>query len=210
MKILRAIKRVLFLLPISFSIAAKPFGFNDQLNIAKEYAYKNNQKLTKVFIIVDSAEQTLKLYKQNYLQKTYKISTSKLGLGQNSGSRKTPMGLHKVCDKIGDGIPHYGIFKHRIYTGEVWPKSTPRQLHRKDYIVTRILWLEGLEPGINKGYSSKDGKMVDSKNRTIYIHGTTMEWKLGTPATIGCVHMSSRDVVSLFNQVPIGSLVLIL
>ncbi|HXH54788.1 MAG TPA: L,D-transpeptidase, partial [Gammaproteobacteria bacterium] len=82
----------------------------------------------------------------------------------------------------------------------------PRNQHRKDYISTRILRLEGLQPGLNKG-RDKLGRIVDSETRAIYIHGTTMEWKLGAPTGKGCVHMSAADVVKLFESVPTGTLV---
>lgn len=159
-------------------------------------------------IIINITTQQLQLFNQGKLQNTYLISTSKKGPGQQLGSSKTPIGLHKVCEKIGAKAPPYAIFKSRQFTGNIWPKHTPRHLHNKDYIVTRILRLEGLEPGINKG-QDKYGTIVDSKTRTIYIHGTTMEWKLGYPSTIGCIHMRNNDIVQLFDSVSVGTLVLI-
>lgn len=171
----------------------------------QKYVAKLSQQLSPHFIIVDVATQTLTLYQNNQIKQVYPISTSKRGLGQEAGSRKTPVGLHRLCEKIGDNTPEYAIFKGRKFTGNIWPQHTPRHQHRRDYIVTRILRLEGLEVGLNSG--SRNGKNVDSKARAIYIHGTTMDWKLGTPATIGCVHLSSKDIIKLFNHVPIGSLV---
>jgi lipoprotein-anchoring transpeptidase ErfK/SrfK len=159
-------------------------------------------------IVVNISKQKLQLFKKGKLKKSYIISTSKKGAGQQAGSRKTPVGLHKICEKIGENAPQYAIFKGRKFTGGIWPKETPRYMHTKDYIVTRILRLEGLEPGINKGRNNS-GILVDSKDRTIYIHGTTMEWKLGSPSTIGCIHMKSKDVVKLFDEVSVGTLVFI-
>jgi lipoprotein-anchoring transpeptidase ErfK/SrfK len=195
-----------------FLTIAAPFTIKSDHNTQyiKQHSYNttkyihNNQNL----IVVDISSQKLKLFKNGKLKTTYTISTSKKGPGQHSGSWKTPIGLHKVCEKIGDGVPNYAIFKGRQFTGTVWPKHTPKHLHLKDYIVTRILRLEGLEKGVNKGQNKK-GILVDSKERDIYIHGTTMEWKLGYPSTIGCIHMKSKDIVKLFNEVPVGTLVLI-
>ena len=191
---------------------ATPFSTksNNIITPAKQHTYNTEKYLHTApnFIVVDISTQKLQLFKHGKLQKTYTISTSKKGPGQYSGSRKTPIGLHKICEKIGERAPQYGIFKGRQFTGSVWPKHTPRHLHLKDFIVTRILRLEGLESGINKGQNKK-GTLVDSKDRAIYIHGTTMEWKLGYPSTIGCIHMQSKDITKLFNDVPVGTLVLI-
>ena len=159
-------------------------------------------------IVINISTQKLQLFEKGKLKKSYPISTSKRGAGQLSGSRQTPLGLHQICEKIGDGAPQYAVFKGRKFTGHVWPTTTPRHLHKRDFIVTRILRLEGLEPGRNKGHNHK-GRTVDSKDRAIYIHGTTMEWKLGSPATIGCIHMGSKDVIKLFDRVAVGTLVYI-
>lgn len=172
----------------------------------------------KFLIVINTANQTLYLYQPNgVILKSYIISTSKKGLGQLLGSHKTPIGLHKIVEKIGHNVPHYGIFRNRQFTNKVWQKDffvnnapQKKQLarHKKDFIVTRILRLQGLEIGTNQG-KDHQGKIVDSLHRGIYIHGTTMEWKLGKPSTIGCIHLSSQDIVELFNLVPIGCLVLI-
>lgn len=172
----------------------------------------------KFLIVINTANQTLCLYQPNgVLLKSYIISTSKKGLGQLLGSYKTPIGLHKVVEKIGHNVPHYGIFRNRQFTNKVWQKdffvnNDPQKkrlaVHKKDFIVTRILRLQGLEIGTNKG-KDHQGKVVDSLYRGIYIHGTTMEWKLGKPSTIGCIHLSSQDIVELFNLVPVGCLVFI-
>ena len=172
----------------------------------------NKKKLTikqNFLIIIDTKTQTLSLYNPSgVLLKSYIISTSKKGLGQLIGSRKTPAGLHKIVEKIGHNVPHYGIFCKRQFTNNVWEKPFLNKHHKKDFIVTRILRLEGLEPGINYGKNNY-GQTVDSFNRGIYIHATTMEWKLGTPSTIGCIHLSSNDIIELFNIVPVNSLVMI-
>jgi hypothetical protein len=148
------------------------------------------------------------LLREKKVDAVYTISTSKHGLGQKINSFKTPIGLHRVVEKIGDDVPPYGIFHRRQYTGVVW-QPPPPQLHLKDYIVTRVLRLKGLEPGLNAGRDHK-GELVDSEQRAIYIHGTTMEWKIGTPHTKGCIHMTNKDMIDLFNRVPTGTLVMVI
>ncbi len=162
-------------------------------------------KPTPEMILVDTKKQTLAVLQNGKIKKTYTISTSNRGLGQVANTYKTPLGLHRINEKIGKGVPRYGIFNRRHYIGTIWQKQ-PRDQHRKDYISTRILRLEGLQDGFNKG-RNRWGKVVDTEERAVYIHGTTMEWKLGEPSTKGCVHMSAEDVIHLFNEVPEGTLV---
>lgn len=199
-------------------------NINEEYQNAYIYALKQKNLVLpikefkqKFLISINSNQQKLSVYNpKGVLLKSYTISTSKKGLGQLLGSYKTPVGLHQIVEKIGDNVPHYGIFRHRQFTNRVWQKyfflkySNQKYLlpHKKDFIVTRILRLQGLEPGINYG-KNYHGQVVDSLARAIYIHGTTMEWKLGKPTTIGCIHLSSKDIVELFNLVPIGSLVMI-
>lgn len=160
---------------------------------------------TREIIVVDARKQTLSIVTGEKVKKTYTIATGKNGLGQMANSLKTPLGLHRINEKIGDGVPKYGIFNRRLYVGTT-AKKLPQALQKKDYISTRILRLEGLQPGFNKG---RDwiGRVVDTEKRAVYIHGTTFENALGFPSTKGCVHMSADDVISLFNSVPIGTLV---
>jgi lipoprotein-anchoring transpeptidase ErfK/SrfK len=170
-----------------------------------EHIGKLGVKPTSKILVVDTRKQTLTVLQNKQIEKIYSISTSKKGIGQRIHSYQTPQGLHRINEKIGHGVPRYGIFQRRQYTGVAWRKI-PRSGHRKDYISTRILRLEGLQPGFNKGHDGW-GKLVDSEERAVYIHGTTMEWKLGSPSTKGCVHMSAEDVIKLFNDVPVGTLV---
>ncbi len=159
---------------------------------------------TEHIVVVDIAKQTLALIQDNQLQQMYTISTSHRGPGQKIDTFKTPQGLHRINEKIGHGIPHYGIFHRRQFVGVWEPK--PRHQHFKDYVSTRILRLEGLQQGFNRG-RDRWGRLVDTEQRAVYIHGTTMEWKLGAPSTKGCVHMRAVDVIRLFNSVPVGTLV---
>ena len=171
----------------------------------KEHISSLGIKPTSKILLVDTQNQTLAILQDDEVKKIYTISTSKRGIGQRVNTFKTPRGLHRINEKIGHGVPLQGIFHHRQYVGAAW-QPLPRNQHFKDYITTRILRLEGLQPGFNKG-KDRWGKIVDSEVRAIYIHGTTMEWKLGAPSTKGCVHMSAKDVIHLFNEVPVGTLV---
>lgn len=160
---------------------------------------------THNILVVDTKQQKLVILEKNIIKKSYTISTGKRGVGQRINTFRTPQGLHRVNEKIGAGVPRYGIFHRRQYIGAAW-KPQKRQAHKKDYICTRILRLEGLQPGLNKG-KDRLGRVIDTETRAVYIHGTTMEWKLGQPSTKGCVHMSADDVIKLYNEVPEGTLV---
>lgn len=158
-------------------------------------------------LLVNSQTQELHYLKKLKVVKKYPISTSQFGLGEVAQSYQTPRGLHLISEKIGDHVPLYGIFQARRYIGKTWQPALFQQFKR-DYIVTRILRLKGLEPGQNQGADAK-GRNVDSHQRTIYIHGTSRESQVGTPISIGCVMMRSKDVLNLYNQVPVGTIVLI-
>jgi len=122
-------------------------------------------------------------------------STSKFGIGQRAGSNRTPLGLHRIAQKIGGGWPVGTVFKGRKPVGFMW-RGLPLAP-----ITTRILWLEGLEPGFNRGGN------VDSFARYIYIHGTGDEPGLGRPASHGCIHLAADDLVPLFDKLGVGTLV---
>lgn len=138
--------------------------------------------------------QKMALYRQGDLVKTYPVSTSKFGLGDEKGSYRTPTGELEVAQKIGAGKPAGAVFKSREWTGEVIAPNTPG----RDPIVSRILWLKGLEPENENAYS-----------RCIYIHGTAAERDIGTPASYGCVRMKSKDVIDLHDRIGPGSKVFI-
>jgi hypothetical protein len=139
---------------------------------------------------VSVPEQKMALYDRGVEIARFDVSTSKFGLGDVPGSRATPLGRLEVAKKIGSGAPIGMKFKSRKPTGEIVPVNSPG----RDPIVTRILWLKGRERQNARAYG-----------RTIYIHGTAEEWKIGTPASYGCVRMRSADVVRLFNTVGVGA-----
>ena len=128
-------------------------------------------------------------------RKRFLISTSRFGSGQKEGSDQTPLGLHRVAEKIGGGQPIGTVFQGRRPIGYTWAGFPLAP------ITNRILWLEGLEPGLNRGPG------VDSKQRYIYIHGTCDEPTLGRPASRGCIHLAADDLIPLYDQLPVGTLV---
>jgi hypothetical protein len=128
--------------------------------------------------------------------KKFRCSTSRFGIGQTAGSNGTPLGLHRIVEKIGASQPAGTVFKARQVVGHT---SQPEFADAK--ITTRILWLEGLEPGVNRGGN------VDSHARYIYLHGTADQSSIGKPTSCGCIHLADADLIPLFDQLPSGTLV---
>ncbi|MGD0206818.1 MAG: L,D-transpeptidase [Verrucomicrobiota bacterium] len=127
--------------------------------------------------------------------KKIRCSTSRFGISQVAGSNGTPLGLHRVVEKIGGGWPVGTVFKGRQPVGYTWQGMPDAK------ITTRILWLEGLEPGFNRGGN------VDSHARYIYIHGTGDQTTIGRPMSCGCIHLADADLIPLFDKLPGGTLV---
>jgi hypothetical protein len=150
-------------------------------------------------IRVDLRAQRLELLQGERLLRAWPVSTAAKGAGEEEGSERTPRGRHEVRAKIGAGAPLGAVFEGRRATGEI---CTPELRHAepgRDWILTRILWLRGLEPGRNRlGH-------VDSMRRYIYIHGTPDESALGAPASHGCIRMSNAGVSELFELVEPGT-----
>jgi lipoprotein-anchoring transpeptidase ErfK/SrfK len=145
-------------------------------------------------IVVSTREQKLALLDRGNILAIYPVSTSKFGLGDWRGSRFTPLGKLQVAEKIGDNAPPGAVFKDRRRTGEIVLPDSPG----RDPIVTRILWLRGLE-----------AQNANAFGRDIYIHGTPEERLIGTPASYGCIRMRSSDIVQLYNVVGTGAAVTI-
>lgn len=131
-------------------------------------------------------------------RKQFPVSTGKAGVGQELGSHKTPLGLHVIDEKIGAGCPMGAVFVGRQWTGEVVTPEEGAEDPNRDWILTRILWLSGQQPGLNQG------GQVDTKQRYIYIHGTAEEDLIGSPVSHGCIRMRNDDVVQLFDSVWVG------
>ncbi len=164
------------------------------IGIGSSEGHSQDRTFPSRFILVSVPEQRLTLWDENKVVKQYKISTSKFGLSTRAGSYATPLGWHSIVAKIGDGVPHGGVFKNRKWTGEILPINAPG----RDPIVTRIMWLTG-----------EEWQNSNSFDRKIYIHGTPEEATLGRPTSYGCVRMASRDVIDLYDRVSTGTPVLI-
>ena len=154
-------------------------------------------------ILVNIGAQTLSHYHNGKLLKHYPVSTSVYGIGSAAGSNKTPLGVHRIKMKFGAGAPLGMIFKARTATGEIARLYTEAVDVETDHVTSRVMWLQGMEPGVNQG------KGVDSFDRYIYIHGTHEEGLIGQPASHGCVRMRNRDVIELFDQLPVNTPVVI-
>lgn len=155
-------------------------------------------------IVVDVRQQRLYLLHRGKLQASYRVSTSQWGIGNRAGSNRTPIGVFRIAEKFGQGAAPGSIFKSRRDTRELATIITnPENRSERDLVTSRIMWLTGLQPGFNEGGD------VDTHSRYIYIHGTPEEGRIGIPSSHGCVRMKNADVIALFKQVPVGTLVYI-
>lgn len=145
-------------------------------------------------LVVDVPRQRMTLFSTSGRVADYRVSTAERGVGSAEGSLMTPPGWHEVAAWIGKGTRRGTVFRSRKPTGEVLSPKRLRERGEVDLILTRILRLRGLEPGVNVGPG------IDSFRRFIYIHGTNQEHRLGKPASHGCIRMSNRDVVDLFRR----------
>jgi hypothetical protein len=145
------------------------------------------------------ARQELLLWQGERLLRRYLVSTARNGPGEEQGSECTPRGRHEIAARIGADAPLNAVFVARVPTGEIYSPALRREFPERDWILTRILWLAGLEPGKNAGGS------CDSRARYIYLHGTPDDVTLGRPGSRGCVRIRNRDVVELFDLVSEGT-----
>jgi lipoprotein-anchoring transpeptidase ErfK/SrfK len=160
--------------------------------------------LTANRLVVRVSEQRLyALDESGEVVAEYPVSTSKYGTGNRNGSYQTPLGKHRVKEKIGDRAGEREVFIGRQAQGDLDDLRETGVSLPEDIITGRILWLQGLEPGINQGDD------VDSYQRYIYIHGTSEEDKIGTPASHGCIRMRNRDVIELYDRVDLDCTVII-
>ena len=141
-------------------------------------------------VLVSVRDQRMMILKEGLPVKSYPVSTSKFGLGDRPGSMYTPLGTMRIARKIGEGAPSGAVFKSRRRTGEILRPNSPG----RDPIVSRIIWLKGMEHKNRNAY-----------RRFIYIHGTPEEWRIGTPASYGCIRMRSRDIIDLYRRVGVGA-----
>lgn len=146
---------------------------------------------------VSVARQSMSVFDDTgHLLKEYPVSTAAAGVGEVSGSYQTPRGRHLIRAKIGDGQPDNTVFVRRRPTGEIWTPALAEQFPGRDWILTRILWLSGCEPGRNRL------GCVDTMRRYVYIHGSPESAEMGVPGSHGCVRMRNADIVELFDWVP--------
>ncbi|MFH0736215.1 MAG: L,D-transpeptidase [bacterium] len=187
---------------------------NTKIDELYTYINKYTKLINDQFVYVDTKTQTMFIIKNKKITKEFVISTGKNGSGFEavSGSGKTPFGLLKISNKIGEGADIGQVFKRKRITDKtarIYKKGDNYPADITDDVTTRLLVLEGCEPGINKG-RNKNNKIVDTFYRAIYIHGTNNESALGTPASHGCIRLYNQEVIELFNIVEVGTLVLIL
>jgi len=152
---------------------------------------------------ISLADQRLDLFKQDVCVRSWPVSTARNGAGEQFGSEKTPRGWHRIRAMIGSGCEPGSAFVARRPTGEVWTKELEQRHPQRDWILTRILWLTGTEPGLNRFGD------VDTLRRFIYIHGCPDTEPVGEAVSHGCVRMCNSDVIELFDEVTPGFSVLI-
>lgn len=163
---------------------------------------------TALQLTINIAQQTLTVYNQQNAIAHYFVSTAKNGIGSQQDSGCTPLGQHVIAEKIGADAPSYAVFIGRVPTGEIYDAELGLLNPERDWILSRILWLSGLEEGVNKGSNSQGG--CDTYQRYIYIHGTPDSEPMGIPLSHGCVRMRNQDIVELFEQVNEGTMVTII
>lgn len=152
-------------------------------------------------ININISRQYLDLIENQDVAERFVISTARKGTGQQKGSFCTPLGRHIVRAKIGAGSPPNTVFVGRRPTGEIYSPELASRFPGRDWILTRILWLSGCEPGFNRLGD------VDTMRRYIYIHGSPDGVEMGKPGSIGCIRMRNADIIRLFDLVPAGTVV---
>jgi L,D-transpeptidase YbiS len=150
-----------------------------------------------MYLHLNITEQVLRVHLPDKII-TYPVSTALNGVGEVSGSGCTPLGRHTIRAKIGENQPLNAVFVGRRFTGEIYSSELAERYPQRDWILTRILWLSGKEPGRNRLGS------VDSMQRYIYIHGTPDTEPMRVPASHGCIRMRNADVSELYNLIPVG------
>ncbi len=158
----------------------------------------DGSELPDEFIYISVPDQMLNYIRSN--ERVYKtsVATGKNGVGEISGSECTPRGWHKIRAKIGAGCMPDSVFVGRRPTGEIWSEKLQAEHPARDWILTRIMWLSGLEPGFNRLGE------CDTMRRYIYIHGCPDSHPMGIPSSHGCIKMHNADIIELFARVPVG------
>lgn len=157
----------------------------------------------QTWLQVSLAQQRLSLVRADSVVQSWPISSARAGAGEGMGSGCTPRGWHRIRALIGHGMPLNSVFVARRPTGEIYDSVLAAAHPERDWILTRILWLTGTVPGVNRGGG------VDTLRRFIYIHGTPDTEAMGLPRSHGCIRMRNRDILQLFDQCHPGMSVLI-
>jgi hypothetical protein len=158
-------------------------------------------KQTDRVVVVRLKASTLQLRRKGRVVRSYVISGSKRPASNVASSMGTPLGLHAIAERIGAGQPAGMVFRSRVPTGLHYSEIPMEEVGTGNLITSRILWLKGLEPGVNSGGN------VDTYKRYVYIHGTQREDRLGEPLSAGCILMRNPDVIELYDEVRVGDLV---
>ena len=195
-------KKLFFIAFLLFTLFCS--GQKQIIETARNYIETKCNKSFEEVLFVSIIEQKMYHIKEEKIIKTYVISSSSYGVGNKAGSNKTPIGLHKVKQKFGEKTPINGKMIGRVFYGNIATIYTDNTKSKTDDVCSRILWLVGLEEGLNKGEG------IDSYKRYIYIHGTSEEGRLGKPASHGCIRMKNKEIIELYEKIKIGTLVLIL
>ena len=178
------------------------FAMDDPVELVTKACDRLGIKPADRSLVVRLGTQTMQFIKNGAVVKTYVISTSRRPASNEKDSLGTPCGLHEIAERIGAGQPPGMVFKARVPTGRHFSELSATET-KPNLITTRILWLRGLEPGVNCGGS------VDTYARYIYLHGTNHEDQLGTPLSAGCVLMGNLDIIGLYDEIRPGDHVLI-
>lgn len=179
------------------------FSIDDPWELATKSCLRLGIKPADRFLLVRIGTATLQFYRAGVLVKSYAVSTSKRPPSNIKGSLGTPLGLHEIAGRIGGGQPPGMVFKSRIPTGRHFSEFAGSEAQGQ-LITSRILWLRGLEPGLNRGGE------VDSYDRYVYLHGTNHEDRIGEPMSAGCIELRNLDVIELYDEVRTGDHVLII
>ena len=190
---------VLLITLFLFSCTVTQEKSSNYMTLENIESFSPEYKEIELLLVVDVTTQQLFLLKKGIIERIYSISTSVYGTGSEVNSYKTPLGKHKISEKIGEGLPEGAILKGRRWTGAIANIIKEPIDTEFDVVTSRILWLTGLEEGKNLGSG------VDSKSRYIYIHGTAEEGLIGKPASDGCVRMYNSDVITLFDTVNVDT-----
>lgn len=153
----------------------------------------------QIQIEVDLSSQQMTVFMPSDEIICYPVSTALNGAGEKLDSECTPRGQHRVSEKIGEAAAVNAVFVGRVPTGEIYSEEFAKEEGQRDWILTRIIWLDGCEPGKNQGGN------VDTKRRYIYIHGTPDTTPMRTPGSHGCIRMKNADIVELFEKIDVGT-----